>query len=96
MDWLGQLLGLPPCFLSAGGGTGVIQSTASEATLVGQAAMRAGEGQGKGRGALSYNTANMQQSGPFLPCVCIHPLTGQPLHPVGAWLPQVELLAAKA
>lgn len=36
MDWLGQLLGLPKEFLAASGGTGggVIQSTASETTLV--------------------------------------------------------------
>ncbi|KAL4443850.1 hypothetical protein ABPG75_011587 [Micractinium tetrahymenae] len=34
LDWLGQLLRLPPSFLSPQGGTGVIQSTASEATLV--------------------------------------------------------------
>nr|QIZ86619.1 DOPA decarboxylase [Penaeus vannamei] len=36
MDWLGQLLGLPKEFLAASGGTGggVIQGTASEATLV--------------------------------------------------------------
>lgn len=41
MDWLAQLLGLPACFLSSGGGTGVIQSTASEATLVALLAARA-------------------------------------------------------
>ncbi|XP_037773300.1 aromatic-L-amino-acid decarboxylase-like [Penaeus monodon] len=36
MDWLGQLLGLPNEFLAASGGAGggVIQGTASEATLV--------------------------------------------------------------
>ncbi|XP_050689746.1 aromatic-L-amino-acid decarboxylase-like [Eriocheir sinensis] len=36
MDWLGQLLGLPEQFLAASGGQGggVIQGTASEATLV--------------------------------------------------------------
>lgn len=34
MDWLAKLLCLPPRFLAEDGGTGVIQSTASEATLV--------------------------------------------------------------
>lgn len=36
MDWLGQMLGLPDAFLarSGGEGGGVIQGTASEATLV--------------------------------------------------------------
>lgn len=36
MDWLGQMLGLPEPFLarSGGEGGGVIQGTASEATLV--------------------------------------------------------------
>lgn len=41
MDWMAHLLHLPPCFLSEGGGTGVIQSTASEATLVGLLAAKA-------------------------------------------------------
>lgn len=41
MDWLAQLLHLPPHFLSSGGGTGVIQSTASEATLVALLAAKA-------------------------------------------------------
>ncbi|XP_013133690.1 PREDICTED: aromatic-L-amino-acid decarboxylase isoform X1 [Papilio polytes] len=36
LDWLGQMLGLPECFLARSGGEagGVIQGTASEATLV--------------------------------------------------------------
>lgn len=36
LDWLGQMLGLPAEFLAASGGKGggVIQGTASEATLV--------------------------------------------------------------
>ena len=36
MDWLGKLLDLPPEFLASSGGRGggVIQGTASEATLV--------------------------------------------------------------
>lgn len=36
LDWLGQMLGLPECFLAKSGGEagGVIQGTASEATLV--------------------------------------------------------------
>ncbi|XP_012262172.1 aromatic-L-amino-acid decarboxylase [Athalia rosae] len=36
LDWLGKMLDLPPVFLSSGGGKGggVIQGTASEATLV--------------------------------------------------------------
>ncbi|XP_071531630.1 aromatic-L-amino-acid decarboxylase isoform X2 [Panulirus ornatus] len=43
MDWLGQLLGLPPQFLAASGGKGggVIQGTASEATLVALLSARA-------------------------------------------------------
>ncbi|KAK7083885.1 hypothetical protein SK128_016740 [Halocaridina rubra] len=43
MDWLGQLLGLPKEFLAASGGTGggVIQGTASEATLVALLAAKA-------------------------------------------------------
>ena len=47
MDWLGGMIGLPPEFLSAsparegaGGGGGVIQGTASEATLVAMVAAR--------------------------------------------------------
>lgn len=37
LDWLGQMLGLPEQFLARSGGEagGVIQGTASEATLVG-------------------------------------------------------------
>jgi aromatic-L-amino-acid decarboxylase len=34
LDWLGKLIGLPDVFLSGGRGGGVIQGTASEATLV--------------------------------------------------------------
>lgn len=36
LDWLGQMLGLPETFLARSGGEagGVIQGTASEATLV--------------------------------------------------------------
>nr|XP_045599003.1 aromatic-L-amino-acid decarboxylase-like [Procambarus clarkii] len=43
MDWLGQLIGLPPHFLASSGGKGggVIQSTASEATLVAMLSARA-------------------------------------------------------
>jgi aromatic-L-amino-acid/L-tryptophan decarboxylase len=44
MDWLGQMLGLPEQFLSAstnGKGGGVIQGTASEATLVALLSARA-------------------------------------------------------
>ena len=33
LDWLGQLLHLPPCFLSEGEGGGVIQGSASEAIV---------------------------------------------------------------
>jgi aromatic-L-amino-acid/L-tryptophan decarboxylase len=42
LDWLGQLIGLPESFLSTGGkGGGVIQGTASEATIVALLAARA-------------------------------------------------------
>ncbi|EFX90074.1 hypothetical protein DAPPUDRAFT_300121 [Daphnia pulex] len=43
MDWLGQLLGIPSQFLACSGGTGggVIQGTASEATLVALLAAKA-------------------------------------------------------
>lgn len=47
LDWLAKLLGLPPAFLtvqpdsSKGAGGGVIQGTASEATLVALLAARA-------------------------------------------------------
>lgn len=44
MDWLGQMLNLPPQFLSSssnGKGGGVIQGTASEATLVALLSARA-------------------------------------------------------
>lgn len=41
MDWMATLLRLPPCFHSSGGGTGVIQTTASEATLVALLAAKA-------------------------------------------------------
>ena len=47
LDWLGKLLGLPPAFLAVGPGGargrggGVIQGTASEATLVALRAARA-------------------------------------------------------
>ena len=46
LDWLGKLLGLPPAFLAVGAdgrlgrGGGVIQGTASEATLVALLAAR--------------------------------------------------------
>jgi aromatic-L-amino-acid decarboxylase len=33
LDWLAEMLGLPACFLSTGAGGGVIQDTASSATL---------------------------------------------------------------
>lgn len=41
MDWLGQMVALPEAFLSKGTGGGVIQGTASEATLVALLAARA-------------------------------------------------------
>ncbi|XP_063851290.1 uncharacterized protein LOC135094814 isoform X2 [Scylla paramamosain] len=43
MDWLGKLIGLPPVFLASSGGPGggVIQGTASEATLVAMLAAKA-------------------------------------------------------
>jgi len=42
LDWLGELVGLPDAFLSRGGkGGGVIQGTASEATIVALLASRA-------------------------------------------------------
>ena len=44
LDWLGKMLGLPKEFLSStpgGQGGGVIQGTASEATLVGLLAAKA-------------------------------------------------------
>lgn len=41
MDWLAKLLHLPPSFLSEGGGTGVIQPSASEATLIALLSARA-------------------------------------------------------
>lgn len=50
LDWLGQLLRLPPTFLSPQGGTGVIQSTASEATLVALLASKARAMEGRGEG----------------------------------------------
>ncbi|XP_064648973.1 aromatic-L-amino-acid decarboxylase-like [Lineus longissimus] len=40
MDWLGKMLNLPEAFLSGGKGGGVIQGTASEATLVALLAAR--------------------------------------------------------
>ena len=40
-DWLAELIGLPPDFQSAGAGGGVIQGSASEATLVALLAARA-------------------------------------------------------
>lgn len=50
LDWLGQLLRLPPSFLSPQGGTGVIQSTASEATLVALLSAKARAMQGRQEG----------------------------------------------
>lgn len=47
LDWLGQLLRLPSAFLSPQGGTGVIQSTASEATLVALLSAKARTMQGR-------------------------------------------------
>ena len=47
MGWLGKLLHLPVCFLSTGGGTGIIQGTASEATLVALLAARARKLEGR-------------------------------------------------
>lgn len=47
MDWLGKLLHLPPCLLSEGGGAGVIQSSASEATLVALLSAKARAMQGR-------------------------------------------------
>lgn len=40
LDWLAELLALPPCYLSAGEGGGVIQGTASEAIIVVMVAAR--------------------------------------------------------
>lgn len=40
LDWLAELLALPPCYLSAGEGGGVIQGTASEAIVVVMVAAR--------------------------------------------------------
>lgn len=40
LDWLGKLLALPECFLSEGEGGGVIQGSASEATLTVMVAAR--------------------------------------------------------
>ncbi len=48
MDWLAQLLHLPPCFLSTEGpGGGVIQGSASEACLVAMLAAKARAMQGR-------------------------------------------------
>jgi hypothetical protein len=82
MDWLGKLLHLPACFLSTGGGTGVIQGTASEATLVALLAARARKLEGRpAAGALHLvahssdqaHSAGGSMAGPLLPshlCTC--------------------------
>jgi aromatic-L-amino-acid decarboxylase len=47
MDWLGEMIGLPPEFASSGSGGGVIQGTASEAAVVAMVAARGRAPQGQ-------------------------------------------------
>jgi aromatic-L-amino-acid/L-tryptophan decarboxylase len=59
LDWMGELLALPECFRSAGPGGGVIQGTASEATLCAILAARQRAGDGE---LVAYSTAQAHSS----------------------------------
>ncbi len=72
LDWLGRAIGLPESFLSGGEGGGVIQGTASEATLVamlagrervrGGPALRAGHRSSNGFSGLTVYTSTQAHS----------------------------------
>lgn len=99
MDWFGKLLNLPQTFLSTGGGTGVIQSTASEATLVALLAAKARAMQGRpaedGHKVVAYCSDQAHSSVKKATMVAgVHHLRVLPTHAKDGYALQPEALEA--